>query len=64
MDDRAELKDSHYLHVILPGIGERLRGQYDLKQPLPGRLLELLLELEDESGEDNPMGSRGDQPGT
>ncbi len=45
-DGRDDLKDSFYLRVIRTSIGEALRDHYDLTEPLPDKLLELVLELD------------------
>jgi hypothetical protein len=41
-----DFKDSFYYRAIRTKIGAALRAQYDLTEPLPDRLAELLGELE------------------
>jgi hypothetical protein len=51
-----DLKHSFYLRALRTGIGEALRDQFDLTEPMPDELLELLLELnEDEAPSEEAM---------
>jgi len=56
--NRDDLKDSFYLHVIRKSVADALKARYDLTEPLPHKLLEILLELDMEADNDVPNGSR------
>jgi hypothetical protein len=46
----APRKDSFYLRALRTKIGEGLRSQYELGEPLTGGLADLLMEMDDQDG--------------
>jgi hypothetical protein len=52
-----EIKDSFYLRIMRNAIGQALRNQYDLNDPLPdellNRLLEIYTDMEDDAASEN-----------
>jgi len=56
--NRDDLKDSFYLHVIRKSVADALKARYDLTEPLPHKLLEILLELDKEADNNVPNESR------
>jgi hypothetical protein len=45
-----DFADSYYYRAIRTGIGRELRAKFRVKEPLPDRIKELLLELDEQSG--------------
>jgi hypothetical protein len=59
---RDNLRDSYYLRLMRTGIGDVLRQRYDLAEPLPDKLVELLLELDTEPEDTEPEDDDPNRP--
>jgi hypothetical protein len=58
-----DLKDSFYLHIMRSSIGAGLKSQYSPDGDMPGRLAELMKELEgvEDDGVEDEAGPQQDQ---